>query len=253
MSRFSLVSLQDCHRLVVQSPEFIRILQACWFLWNHFGWTGSPFYYTRLLLDVSWDSMAAAFSALSSIIPGGGPGTKAIYTLVTIFALSFDGNPSNGASDLARGFLRLVQQASTGDLHLNVYRRLISNDWGELIRASPHTNTELLQDLHDFIPPWEAFPSKYLPMSCDHSVDFHNVLHWLKQLPDPPLALITRWESYLIRMEQLCQCSLPCKGTHESWRQEHMKAWDDFVLPSNEEAMVEWWESKMIEDRFDED
>ncbi|KAF8182112.1 hypothetical protein K438DRAFT_1840332 [Mycena galopus ATCC 62051] len=247
ISRFSSVSLQDCHRLVVQSPEFVQIFQACWLLQNHFDCTPDTFYWTRLLLDVSWDSMVAAFSALSSIIPGGGPGKQALYTLATIFALPFDGNPSNLAGDLARSFLRLIRQASTGGLHLNVYSDLLNCHWGELIRASPHTSTELLQDLHDFIPPWEAFPLECPLLSCFHSVQFHNVLHWLKQLPDPPLALIARWESYLMRMEQLCRCRLQCKGTHESRRQKRVIRWDNFVLPSDDEAMVEWWESMMMD------
>ncbi|KAF8182109.1 hypothetical protein K438DRAFT_1840325 [Mycena galopus ATCC 62051] len=247
---FSQVPLEACRELVVQSPEFVRIFQATWALQIHFHCPGETLYYTRLLLDIPWDSIVVAFSALSSIVALGRGTEKEgpACTLAIVFTLSAELHPSGLAavtSDLARGFIRVIQRVVTGDLALHLYDHLLCSAWGQLVRSSPHSSAELLQDLHEFVPPWEEFPLKY-PWHYCLCIELHDVIQWLQQLPDPPLRLIERWKIYLLGTERICQCPLELATYDIRW-QKHRERWQEFPVPSDEEMVTEWWDLKTVE------
>ncbi|KAJ7890838.1 hypothetical protein B0H13DRAFT_875440 [Mycena leptocephala] len=234
MSGPSLASPADCYQFVVQFPNFIRILQARWLLQSYLA---RPFrlspnlYNVRLLLSLSWDDIRAALSALRRII-GGGTRSQVIAGTITLLALASELYPASMPSlisDLAVGMLHLIQRISARDVFMTIWRQWtpsywdIQNvypEWGRLIRASPHSH-EPLQTLHDFVPPWDSFPSSNCPWDCLCPSDIYNVVKWLKvgarpsyvvrQLltigqahPEPPLELIARWQSYLNKSRDVC-------------------------------------------------
>jgi hypothetical protein len=126
MDRLSPVSVADCRRFLTQSPEFIRIFQArgllnsCLF---RSPYRLSHLYHLRLLLNLSWDDITAAFSALSSFI-GTGTLKQVVAGIITVLALSFELYPANTSSlisDLASGFLHFIQRIGAGKLPLSVW------------------------------------------------------------------------------------------------------------------------------------
>jgi hypothetical protein len=112
--------LEDCHQLVAQSPEFIRIFQA-WWLISIYNFPLRAIFYTHLLLDVSWDQILATFSGLWSIIGGKTP--KQIFGGATaIFAVTLElCDIGIAVSNLAQCFLHLVQRVGSGDLTLDMW------------------------------------------------------------------------------------------------------------------------------------
>jgi hypothetical protein len=121
MSSLSPISPADCRQFLDQSPGFVSILQAGWLL--HSYSLGDPrslssFYYIRLLLNLSWDDLLAAFSALRSLL-GGATREQVVAASITILALSVELYPTSAGtltSDLACGCLHVIQQIGTGDL-----------------------------------------------------------------------------------------------------------------------------------------
>jgi hypothetical protein len=89
--------------------------------------------------------------------------------------------------------------------------------WGQLIRCSTNSNPKLLHKLHEFVgrPSWDFLPAyEYVMRSWLRPTEFYDIIQWLKvspqpenvskysptncqRLPDPPLELIERWQSYL--------------------------------------------------------
>lgn len=125
MSGLSLISPADCRQFLAQSPEFVRIFQARWLLQQYvFRPHSKPsFYHIRLLLDLSWDDITAAFLALRSLI-GGATRKQIAAVSITILALSLELYPSSISSltsDLARGCLHLIQQIGAGDLPIHAW------------------------------------------------------------------------------------------------------------------------------------
>lgn len=53
-------------------------------------------------------------------------------------------------------------------------------EWGRHVRSSPQSCPELLQELNQFIPPWEAFDMFGVSGFCLEPVDFYDVVQWLK-------------------------------------------------------------------------
>ncbi|KAJ7491469.1 hypothetical protein B0H11DRAFT_1912089 [Mycena galericulata] len=53
-----------------------------------------------------------------------------------------------------------------------------------------------MKELHEFVPFWEVFEKEFMPLE---PVDFHDVVQWLKNLPNPQPDLIARWEGYLYK------------------------------------------------------
>jgi hypothetical protein len=119
---FGLVSIQDCRQFVAQYPEFVRILQARWLLYGHSESSyGENLCHLRILLDLGWDDITAALSALRSII-GGGTLKQVVAGTIAILALSLELYPASTCpvvSDLALGCLHLVQQIAVKDLPLS--------------------------------------------------------------------------------------------------------------------------------------
>ncbi|KAJ7857651.1 hypothetical protein B0H14DRAFT_686540 [Mycena olivaceomarginata] len=246
MCNFSSLSLGDCQQFVHQFPDFVRIFQASWLFRIYLSSYSKSIHYTRLLLDVSWDQIIAAHSALCSIIGGRTP--KQVFAGATaIFVLSSElYNTGKALSNLARHFLHLIQRVGAGDIPLHVCDDIFfrPSRWGELIRCSPHSSPELLQDLYEFVPPWELFSSSdQHGDDCLCSVEFHDVVQWLKEHPDPPLDLIERWQSYLTKSKDICK---------HRWDYPYEKRWRNRVAngldfnkppsPFDEEKFVQDWE-----------
>ncbi|KAJ6560170.1 hypothetical protein B0H19DRAFT_110138 [Mycena capillaripes] len=129
----------------------------------------------------------AALSTLRSLVKGTVTGT------IILLALSFELYPDSTAcltNELARGSLRLIQQLGAGglsQLNFNYDNFYDCPGWGQLIRCSPHSScTALLDELQDFVPP-----------SWLNRSGVHEVVQWLKALPEPPLQLIRRWQGYM--------------------------------------------------------
>ncbi|KAJ7630140.1 hypothetical protein B0H17DRAFT_541970 [Mycena rosella] len=105
------------------------------------------------------------------------------------------------STELACGSLRLIQRIGDGELpiwvwpHFSPYTGFESLEWGRHIRSSPELGPELLQDLRQFVPPWDVFVDegrqRLLP------IEFYDVVQWLKASSDPQLDLIERWQGYL--------------------------------------------------------
>ncbi|KAJ7239711.1 hypothetical protein C8J57DRAFT_109420 [Mycena rebaudengoi] len=207
LSNSLLASPAACRLLVAQIPEFARIFQARLLLFCQLYRSDlyrPILYQVRLLLGVSWDNMLAALSAVRSIIDRASH-VRVVAGTITILALVLELYPAELPrliSDLGCGLLHLIQQ--NGSVHAALYSE--SNNslsyrthryWGTFIRCSPKSSTELLSQLHKFVPPWDLFtsPPNMFDMLCPE--DFYNVLQWLKSLPDPPLELIERWQGYL--------------------------------------------------------
>jgi hypothetical protein len=128
MSSSLLVSLVDCRQFLAQSPKFARILQASWLLPNHiFASTGHlpSLYDIQLLLDLSWDDIMGALSALRSFIGGETLSRPEIAAgTITMLALSLELYPAGTfflTSDFARGCLRLIQRVGTGELPMTMW------------------------------------------------------------------------------------------------------------------------------------
>ncbi|KAJ7857646.1 hypothetical protein B0H14DRAFT_2578233 [Mycena olivaceomarginata] len=79
-------------------------------------------------------------------------------------------------------------------------------------------------------------------------VEFHDVVQWLKEHPDPPLDLIERWQSYLTKSEDIC--------THRLWNNPYEKRWQNRVAnglvdfskppsPFNKEKFARDWEDAL--------
>jgi hypothetical protein len=73
-------------------------------------------YFMRVLLDLSWDQVMAAFSALHSI--GRGMKKQTLGGILAILTLSWEQDLIHGgclvATDLVRGCLRYIQQVGFG-------------------------------------------------------------------------------------------------------------------------------------------
>ncbi|KAJ7802178.1 NACHT domain-containing protein [Mycena leptocephala] len=247
MCNFSLVSPEDCRRFVARFLEFVRIFQASWLL-SIYSSPSRSIYYTRLLLDLSWDQFVAAHSALCSIICGRTP--KQVFAGATaIFAVILElCDIGTAISDLARGFLHLIRRVGTGDVSPKMCSLAISSHpWGQLVRCSPHSSPELLHDLHEFVPPWESFPSTYPHgFDCLCSAEFHDVVQWLKECPDPPLDLIERWQSYLTKSEEICIHHRPWDHPYEErWLKRVVVDLNETPLPLDEEEFVQAWEEAL--------
>jgi len=88
-------------------------------------------------------------------------------------------------------------------------------------------------------------------------VEFHDVLQWLKELPNRPLELIERWQSYLTKSQDICKCKplLQCWDTHEGRWKKQAKGRIDFnkpPLPFDEEEVVRDW-ANAVENTNDSD
>ncbi|KAJ7827654.1 hypothetical protein B0H14DRAFT_2813989 [Mycena olivaceomarginata] len=114
----SSISLAHCRQFMVWSPESVRIFQASWMISQAVD-SVEIMYYTRVLLDLSWDQVMAAFSALHSTI-GRGMKKQTLGGILAILTLSWEQDLAHGghlvATDLARGCLRHIQQVGFGHL-----------------------------------------------------------------------------------------------------------------------------------------
>ncbi|KAJ7193430.1 hypothetical protein GGX14DRAFT_588673 [Mycena pura] len=240
------LSPANCYQFVAQSPHFIRIFQASWLLESYLSKTApssdvGSIYQVRHLLDLSWDDITDALFALRSLV---------VYP---------DSAPSL-TSDLAWGYLRLIQRIGTGHLPQRTWwYNFYPYHWGRLVRSSPHSNSKLQKELYEFVPPWDSFPSYHCPHDCLCPLDFYHVLQWLKADPDSPLELIERWQTYLAKSRDLCK---PYNNMEDSesyfdseitrWHhwQDASDAMDSNKLcpPDDEERVIRWWECISRED-----
>ncbi|KAJ7925053.1 hypothetical protein B0H13DRAFT_2314847 [Mycena leptocephala] len=274
---FGLVSIQDCRQFVAQYPEFVRILQARWLLYGHSKSSyGENLCHLRILLDLGWDDITAALSALRSII-GGGTLKQVVAGTIAILALSLELYPASTCpvvSDLALGCLRLVQQIAVKDLPLSTTD--VHLKWGQLIRCSTHSNPKLLHKLHEFVgrPSWDFLPAyEYAMRSWLRPTEFYDIIQWLKSLPDPPLELIERWQSYLRQsrdiylreqarplseLEKMWQIDPPEKHRtytdaelERRWQKDskHIVHFNETPPPFDEEALIRYWEHVLDEMR----
>ncbi|KAJ7899462.1 hypothetical protein B0H14DRAFT_2556539 [Mycena olivaceomarginata] len=160
--------------LLSQCPDLFRVLQARRLLFHP---TSSAEYnqssevrQIRIVLDLSWDD-------IQRLCP---------EPIVS--------------RDLAGGSIRLMQQIESGNLPMTFWSIFMSwNEqicpkWGRHIRSSPQCDPELLQELDQFIPPFDVFSDSWNHLQ---PVEFHDVVQWLKASYDPRPDLIRRWEGYL--------------------------------------------------------
>jgi hypothetical protein len=102
---------------MVWSPQSVRIFQASWMISQTVN-SIEIMYYTRVLLDLSWDQVMAAFSALHSI--GRGMKKQTLGGILAILTLSWEQDLTRSgclvATNLAQGCLRHIQRVGFGHL-----------------------------------------------------------------------------------------------------------------------------------------
>ncbi|KAJ7840012.1 hypothetical protein B0H13DRAFT_2101258, partial [Mycena leptocephala] len=129
----------------------------------------------RVALGLSWDETRAAICSLRSILNEKPRRMDKLLDVIHALCSELSGDTS-----LARGFLRLIQKFGAYDLParlLHRFARCPVGAWGSHVRSSPHSSTELLHDLDEFVPPWNVFSKEDM---IDPSAEFYDVVQWLK-------------------------------------------------------------------------
>ncbi|KAJ7441179.1 hypothetical protein B0H11DRAFT_1933115 [Mycena galericulata] len=103
-------------------------------------------------------------------------------------------------------------------------------------------DSELLQKLDQFVPPWNAFLDRWNPLE---PADFYDVVQWLKASSNLRPDLIDHWQGYLA--ESIVQIGKDDKwpvdysdGALEKRWQEHLKREASFHGPPQEEVIQCW-------------
>ncbi|KAJ7434154.1 hypothetical protein FB451DRAFT_303788 [Mycena latifolia] len=218
------VQLSDaaCHAILSQSPELLRILQACWVCRTTFsGMTKLRMksqFYIRFLLHIPWDDLRAIIRASRALL--GHSSREKLFILWNFSLRSTTICPEvypwpSTCRDLARGCVRL-QLDQDG---LPSSQRSNIEFWSQLVRLSPPCN-DLLTDICNL--------STSLEMD---DFDIHNVLEWLKTFPQPPLDVIEHWQ----------RCLEECRRAfHGSTFKECEELWTDF-----REQMAYWCQQEL--------
>ncbi|KAF7362588.1 WD40 repeat-like protein [Mycena venus] len=179
---------QKCHQLFSQYPQLLRVIQAWWICRIDFDplVTQSPsLFYIRLLLDIPWDEMRMLIRPLHSLK------VNSVQSGALLFSANAIVRCPTICRDLSRGCIRLFKGIETEVLPLQLWLHGIQ--WGRLIGSAPIC-PELLQELRDLEPP--TIRPSIMPRSVYGPRQFRYLLVWLKSFPEPPLDIISRWETY---------------------------------------------------------
>ncbi|KAJ7437017.1 hypothetical protein FB451DRAFT_181078 [Mycena latifolia] len=181
-----------CHAIISQFPGLLRIFQAWWVyltVCSDLMAQSPSLLYLLFVLPIPWDERAAIVCAFRSLLNDESR-TKKIHALLNFTLRSTkicrEVYPwPTTCRDLARGCIRLQNDFMPKvPEYCNYYVRY----WARLARLTPPCS-DLLADIRDFSPSFRPFEMSYL-------FEIHDVLQWLKGLPQPPLDTIKCWQGY---------------------------------------------------------
>ncbi|KAF7348919.1 putative nwd2 protein [Mycena venus] len=201
--------LVSCQELLAQSFQLFRILQATrpFISTKNDGpmrFSGSfvSLVQLRTVLDLPWEDIRASICSLRPLVSQQSEFFCPLFLFLPPICEELDSlYPRTMAfKDLACGLLRLMRRIENGELPLIYWNMLrLSSDWqvgewGRYVRCSPQSNHELLKELTEFVPAWDVFSEWNGSLE---PVEFHDVVQWLRESPNPQPDLIDRWQGYL--------------------------------------------------------
>ncbi|KAJ7887760.1 hypothetical protein B0H13DRAFT_1888717 [Mycena leptocephala] len=191
--------LNACRNCVFQSKRLIRILQARRLLLpnqpdSHSRSSYIELFCIHIILGLPWDDIQNAICSLRPLSPTHDPRFSYVLFsfLPTLYREHDTHDPRSTVSTaLGIGFLRFIRQIGNREPSFWLWRFCLFNDlkeWGRHIRSSDPT-PELMNELHEFVPPWDVFKAEGGKLD---PVDFYDVVQWLRNAPDPQPDLIAR-------------------------------------------------------------
>ncbi|KAJ7104921.1 hypothetical protein C8R44DRAFT_746172 [Mycena epipterygia] len=169
----------------------------------------SELFFIHILLDLSWVDMRTAIYPLRPIL-GEEPQQFGEMLLILPTLCSEIHLESYTSRDLALGFLRLMQK---------ICRKVLPVDlWCNFKESGMVHDCQNGADTSDLLR--TQAPNFYMNSDCDYEtylrpIEFHDVVRWLKESPDPPLELIERWQGYLEEIKSMCRGARGCYLTDE--------------------------------------
>ncbi|KAJ7920414.1 hypothetical protein B0H13DRAFT_2319466 [Mycena leptocephala] len=245
-------ALAACREHLVQYPRLSFMLQASR-LFNSDGTfppdTHDPaqWFRLRIVLDLSWDDIQACLCSLRPLATQKSDFVYTPFLFLPALCRELTGVNSEAmvSCDLARGFIRLMRRLENREMPFRFWTMLSwdERDWGRHIRSSPQSNPELLQELNDFVPPWDIF---------DHGI--FSTLLTLQTSSNPQPDLIDHWQNYLTESRYRSGTNYSDELLEQRW-QDHLEKEAYFYGPPQQfgEEVILCWESGLAKLKKEEE